>query len=75
MRKAKTFCVMATPSEPVATFTVLPFRRTIHDLGGISCITISTCNNPNSVCDSSLSARVDNLRVEHAVFGTRIIIK
>ena len=59
----------------VATFTALPFRRTAHDLGGISCLSISTCNNPNSINDDTLSARVDNLRVEHTAFGTRIIVK
>ncbi|MBR3222613.1 MAG: hypothetical protein IKF72_10325 [Kiritimatiellae bacterium] len=65
----------ATPVEPVATFTALPFRRTARDLGGISCISISTCNNPNSAYDDTLSARVDNLRVEHEKFGTMIFIR
>ena len=65
----------ATPAEPVATFTALPFRRTVRDLGGISCISVSTCNNPNSINDDTLSARVDNLRVEHTPFGFRMVIK
>ena len=65
----------ATPAVPVATFTALPFRRTARDLGGISCISVSTCNNPNSAYDDTLSARVDNLRVEHTPFGFRMVIK
>ena len=65
----------ATPAEPVATFTALPFRRTASDLGGISCISVSTCNNPNNAYDNTLSARVDNLRVEHKPFGITINFK
>ena len=62
-------------AEPVATFTALPFRRTIRDLGGISCISVSTCNNPNSVYDSTLSARVDNLRIEQVKPGVMLLIR
>ena len=62
----------AIPAEPVATFSALPFRRTALDQDGISCISISTCNNPNSAYDRTLSARVDNLRVEYSKIGATV---
>lgn len=63
-----------TPVEPVATFTALPFRRTASDLGGVSCISVSSAYNPNSAYDASLTSRIDNLRVK-LLTGLRIIFR
>ena len=53
-----------TPAAPVATFTALPFRRTASDLGGVSCISVSSVYNPYSAYDADLTSRIDNLRVK-----------
>ena len=52
------------PAAPVATFTALPFRRASGDLGGVSCISVSSSNNPNSAYDAALTSRIDNLCVK-----------
>ena len=65
----------ATPAEPVATFSALPFRRAKADLGGISCISISGHKNMPSIYDQSLQPMIDNIRISHTMFGTRISIK
>ena len=64
-----------TPAEPVATFTELPFRRTKDVLGGISCISVSGHRAPQSLYDPSLEPLIDNLRVSHTLFGSKIIIR
>ena len=65
----------ATPAEPVATFSALPFRRTKRDLGGISCISASSDKTLQSIYDQSLQPMIDNLRISHTMFGIRISIK
>lgn len=64
----------ATPTMPVATFTALPFRRASSDLGGVSCISVSSAYNPNSAYDAALTSRIDNLRVK-TMSGFLISIK
>ena len=64
----------ATPTMPVATFTALPFRRASSDLGGVSCISVSSAYNPNSAYDADLTSRIDNLRVK-TMSGFLISIK
>ena len=63
----------ATPTMPVATFTALPFRRAISDLGGVSCISVSSSYNPNSALDAALTSRIDNLCVK-TLSGIIIIV-
>ena len=53
----------ATPAEPVATFSELPFRRTKADLGGISCVSASAVKSVQSIYDQSLAPMIDNIRV------------
>ena len=62
------------PVAPIATFTALPFRRAISDLGGVSCISVSSTYNPNSAYDAALTSRIDNLRVK-TMSGFLISIK
>ena len=64
----------ATPTMPVATFTALPFRRAISDLGGVSCISVSSTYNPNSAYDDALTSRIDNLCVKE-LLGLIIIVE
>lgn len=64
-----------TPETPVVTYTELPFRRTKAVLGGISCIAVSGHKAAQSMCDQSLEPLVDNLRVSHTAFGSRIVVK
>ena len=70
---------LATPTPtnepPVATFSALPFRRTKAVLGGISCISVSGNKAAQNMYDQSLEPMIDNLRVSHTMFGTRISIK
>ena len=67
----------ATPTNepPVATFSALPFRRAKRDLGGISCVSVSSDKTLQSIYDQSLQPMIDNIRVSHTMFGTRISIK
>ena len=65
----------ATPVEPVATFSELPFRRTKADLGGISCVSVSGYKTVQSLYDQSLEPMVDNIRVSRTVPGLVLTIK
>ena len=62
------------PAAPIATFTALPFRRAISDLGGVSCISVSSTYNPNSAYDDALTSRIDNLCVKE-LLGLIIIVE
>ena len=64
-----------TPAEPVVTFSELPFRRTKAALGGISCISVSGHRAAQSLYDQSLEPLIDNLRVSHTLFGSKISIR
>ena len=63
-----------TPAAPIATFTALPFRRASSDLGGVSCISVSSAYNPNSAYDAALTSRIDNLCVKE-LLGLIIIVE
>ena len=65
----------ATPGTPVATFSALPFRRAKRDLGGISCVSVSSDKTLQSMYDQSLEPMIDNIRVSHETDGCCIMIR
>ena len=65
----------ATPAEPVATFSELPFRRTKADLGGISCVSACSFKSAQSLYDQSVEPMIDNIRVSRTLSGLVINIK
>ena len=65
----------ATPEDPVATFSELPFRRAKADLGGISCISASSDKTAQSTLDQSLQPMIDNIRVSHQQPGMVIMFQ
>ena len=65
----------ATPEDPVATFSELPFRRTKAALGGISCVGASSDKTVQSLYDRSLQPMIDNIRVSHQLPGMVIMFQ
>ena len=65
----------ATPDTPVATFSGLPFRRAKHDLGGVSCLSVSAHKPPQSVLDTSLQPMIDNIRVSSKELAFVLVVR
>ena len=65
----------ATPTEPVATFSALPFRKACADIGGISCFSVNANYTAGSwPLDETLQPMIDNIRVKH-LSGFSLVIR
>lgn len=65
----------ATPREPTASFSDLPFRTERSALGGVSCVSANMFGVLSGFVDEEAWPLIDNLRVSRFLGGTVVIIK
>ena len=56
---------IATPAEPVATFTGVRFRMAAANLGGVSSLGISAMGTMDNTVNDTVGAYWDNIRIRY----------